>query len=68
MRGKSKLMTTLTAWMSIPRVNRSVLLSPKLNDNDGSARLTRADEVSGHAVPEVVEDTVSVRLKHLGVE
>ena len=68
--GKSKLMTTFTAWMSIPRVRRSgrdERQGSVVRAHGSEARRTGADEVAADAVAEVVEDAVAVVLEHLGV-
>lgn len=60
-RGKSKLMTTLTAWISIPRVRRSDVSFTTIGE------LTRTDKIAGHSLAEVMEDTVAVGLEHFGM-
>jgi len=69
-------MTTLTAWMSIPLVKRSVTgktppkrfqkhLGKSLKSRKSSANVvihTCADQVSTQSVSEVVEHTISVFL------
>lgn len=72
-------MTTLTAWISIPLVNRSARRSDIMQWLKGGSLpereiaelqgrvLTRAHKVPAETLSEIVEDSVSVLLIHAGV-